>query len=288
MTNISGLQVDTLDRILNEQKPWNAMVTNGQEVLVIPQGRTLVSLEQFRDQPDRIKVSPVHITVQSFNDYVLKFKQTQTIIEGSLSNAKFTARIDYHDSEGNVEKAASWNTHNPILALNKTAEYLKIKSANCNPLGQIEFCQFLESLEHVIVNPDTAVITDMVLKFEETTTVKFQSKINRTNGNIVASFSEEEGGPTDSVKIPQEITFRVAPYEANEPIDVKAKVRYSSKGGDLKLWIDIPAFDKIEKDAFFAVAKSIEIGQPEHDATGNWTGAGSGFPGTGLKPFILA
>ena len=264
-------------------------------LVVLPAGKTIADLEKFQHGPDKVVASPNHIKVESFIEYVNRFKLPETIIEGSFGGSKFTARIDYHSApqilltpaemivEVGKYSTPSWNTWNPTLSLVTTGDYKKIKAMNEKAFDQLAFVQELESLEHCIVLPEVADISDMVLKFESMDKVTFASKVSRSDGKINLTYKEEDE-TEGKVKLPAVIVFKVAVYEASAPIEIQASVRYRTGGGSLTLFIEIPDFDRIEREAFYQVAEDIELGTRDlknFDSQARNTG-------TGIKPYILA
>lgn len=230
-----------------------SQVVDGAPILLRKEGYTPVDLTPYLNHPLRVQANPVHLTPESFSDYVNRFKTQNTVIQGSLGQNQVTGFIDYHEPQGD----AAWCGHAPSLKLTKTKEFSKVLALNDKPQSQTEFAEFLEDIAHCVFEPDSAAIKESVLAFEETRNVSFQSKVDRHNGTMKFSYQDEKA-TVKSVKLPETIGIVMPIFEGGNPVTFAASLRYTCREGDLKLRIVIQQVDKAMREAFNAVVEDIE------------------------------
>jgi len=220
-------------------------------VAVLPDGYSLHELTA--KEPEVIKATPSFDMLDSFHDYVNAFKTNQTLIFGSQSQAILTAVMDYH-TPTTVGKLA----HIAKLNLKHSQAWKDWNAINGRQLGQVDFAEFLE--EHVddIFTPDAATLLELVENFTEKRTIEFQSNVKRSNGNIVLSYKDTDDNSSGSTKLPEQLTLSLPVYEGEVPLPVRAFLRASTKGGELKILVKLQGLPKILADAFGLICASVE------------------------------
>lgn len=253
---IDASLVTALENLVNKGAATTP-IPGREDIIILPMGRQIADLEEYANQPRRVVASPRLIDRGSFSQYVNRFKTSDSIITGYLGNGSFVASIDYHTPPtGDNAINPSWSDHQPRLVLKKSVDFQKLLANNDKKMSQTEFAEFLEDVTHCVIEPDTATLKELVLKFEAVRNVTFKSAPNRVNGNVIFEY-KDENQVVGKVAVPEVIGFAVAPYEASDPISLAASLRYRLNDGDIKFFYVIQQLDKVNRDAFDAIAESL-------------------------------
>ncbi len=173
-----------------------------------------------------------HADLESFCNYVNRFKNDTTIIRAS-TEMRMCAEIDYIPPGGdprNTQKGGLATAYgfkpDPLFtawkhALSESVTY-----------NQTALAEFLEEVEPTVIVPDAADLRSMVLNLSQMRQVKFQSKINVSNGQVNFAYSDEDNG-NQTIALPERIrvSLPVALNRANNiEMDIALRYRISSDG----------------------------------------------------------
>lgn len=131
---------------------------------------------------------------------------------------------------------------------------------SADPCGQEEFSDLIEKVGHLITSHATADLMEIALSLRASTSGTFESRINRSNGSQVLSYSEEvtaTAGRTTQLEVPQTITFRAARFEDFPPIDVTCWLRLRTGGGRVRLSLDAQPFDHVIRATWSSVVDDL-------------------------------
>lgn len=215
------------------------------------------SLEYLMQNPLRIRQ---HLTVnsaQSLIDYVNKFKVTGSAIFSDLDSLAVKAVLDYHTSP----TEAHWGEHTVKYTCPHSKDWKTWTGKNKSAMSQIEFAQFIENNIHCIASEGNvatgAELLAMVLAFEETRKSEFKSVQRLQDGTMSFNFTNEKtgGGKT---KLPEEIVLGLQPFHNGDYYQIKARIRYRLKDGDLALWYELINPEKIIEDAFNSTIEHLK------------------------------
>lgn len=223
----------------------------GGHAVIVPGGYHVERLAP--KEPEFIDAAPVFDLAESFTHYVSDFKESETRILASMDQAVVTAHLDYH-GRGKVAKLA----HTAQLKLRHSTEFTAWTGKNNVKQDQVPFAEFIEERMDDIVSPSAADLLEMVENFTENRTVNFQSKIKRSNGNIVVSYADaEDPKATGNTKIPERIRLSLAVYEGEPRQEIEAFLRTDTKGGNLTVTVKMIKLDALKRAAFKAVCEKL-------------------------------
>lgn len=223
----------------------------GKEALISSSEIKIKDLEEFANAPYRLKAAEQFIDAGSFATYVNRFATNDTLLFGSVSKKTVTAQIDYHGVG-----APSWRTHTATLQSIATPEWNAFTSASGKWFKQLEFAEFLEQWNHVVISPDAAELSEVALNLEGSVDGRFAAKINRFNGSVTFNFQEET--TTGQVRVPTQIVIAVCPFHHSPLQDVRVLLRFRINDGHPIFQIVIPNAPLIEEESLKQLFASVE------------------------------
>jgi len=207
-------------------------------VMLKPEGFEIQDLSPMIPQhPDRIRACVTMESVNSFTEYVNRFKLDESVIFADVLEPpyEFTAILDYHKPA----TGAAWGTHIVKLVLTQTDEWKTWKGADKNAMDQVDFAHFIEDNVNDIRTPDGATMLEMALAFEASQDASFSGKLNLQNGDVALvadqSTTAQAVGKDGKITIPGEFTLRIAPFRGMPQSDVQARFKYNLCRGRLSL-----------------------------------------------------
>lgn len=225
---------------------------------------SIESLEKLSPNPMRIRQHINLKTAQSLIDYVNKFKVNGSAIFADLDSLTIKAVLDYHSSPNE----AHWGDHTVKYTCPHSKDWKTWTQKDKSAMSQIEFGQFIENNIHCIASEGNVVsgseLLSMVLAFEETRKSEFKSVQRLNDGTMTLSFTNEKtgGGKT---KLPEELVLGIQPFHNGDHYQVKARIRYRLKDGELLLWYELINPEKIIEDAFKSTLENLKTNIPEVD-----------------------
>ena len=229
--------------------------------IAIPDGMTLHALPTLQPRPARIQGTIELHTAAAFIAYWQYFALPESVIFFDQSRATFTAIFDYHRTENPFdEAAASWCEHRAVYACPKTAEWELWESMSAKPMNQVEIAYFIEQNVDDIQAPAGAEMLEIVTTLKAKTKVEFNKVIRLSSGHNELTYNEViEGaaGPTGNLRIPEEITLGIVPFQGSEAYAIKAKFRYRIKDCNLSMWFDLIRPHKVNEKALGDIAGTI-------------------------------
>lgn len=173
--------------------------------------------------------------------------------------------------------SARWQRHRAEYTPQKSPEW-KTWITNAGKLiSQAEFADFLEANVQDLAGPEgerkvptPADLCTMALTLKVTQNDVLDSQINRTTGEYTL-IAKQEQQTTGSTVIPKEFDLLIPLYERGELVRVTCKFRMRKEGAAFRFGWIIPTAERMERQAFEAIAKRIAeattlplfYGQPE-------------------------
>ena len=231
---------------------------DGIPVALIPKGREVQSLEQFRATPRDIRTTVRASDAESFIDYYERFSTDHSVIYCDIKAGIFQAHLDYHQPTH-----AANDCHLLTLAVEPTPEWTTWLGVDGHSLSQTEFAGHIEDNIDEIVDPDGATMLEIAQSLTATTKVNFTSGTRLTDGQAQISYVEEingSAGPKGSLKIPATITLGITPFRGADPYALAARFRYRINHAELFMWYDLKRPEKVFEAAISDVAALIVTG----------------------------
>lgn len=225
---------------------------DGFSFAVMPNGSSLIDvekmLEPYRSEPRRIDAQVQVLDVQSFDSYIKRFfaggataEIDAPLLKGSIDDAEVTAYLDYHTA-----KRADWCKHTCTLISKKTPQWVAFKAVNDKPQSQDGFAKFVDRWGQWITEPKAARLSELVMALEGGTNQVWSSKKERKDGSYNIAVQSDN---TFTVKIPEVLNLRIAPFYHSPDQEVLAKIWLNVKDGAPTFTLSIDNLEQIEYEA---------------------------------------
>lgn len=236
-----------------------------------PQPRSLAGISKILDEASLIA-------------HCLRFRDTDSALFANRTS--ILAVYDYHrpiapPAEGSAYQLrdgnARWQRHRAEYTPQKAPEWKTWIDNAGKLMSQAEFADFLEANVQDLAGPEgdrkvptPADLCTMTLTLKVTQNDVLDSQINRTTGEYTL-IAKQEQQTTGSTVIPKEFDLFIPLYERGEQVRVTCKFRMRKEGAAFKFGWVIPTAERMERQAFEAIAKRIAeatalplfYGQPE-------------------------
>lgn len=211
----------------------------------------VVDLRGYLPNPERIKASNEFADAESFAKYVNDFKDADTRIFASVKGGMVRAVLDYHRPS-----QARWGDHVATLSPMKSPEWAALLSTCGKQMGQVEFAEWLEEWNHIIIDPQSAAMVEVAMNLQGSVNGQFQSTFNRANGS--ATFSYQEDVTTNQVRVPDRMHLTLSPYWGSKLVNVCVFVRFRIVDKRPKFILALSGVQKIESDALLEIVTEVE------------------------------
>lgn len=232
--------------------------------VIIPQRYQLadVNLDQYRPQPRRKKGAFAFTQVASFCTYLNAHKGSGTQVFIDRAEARFSAQIN-----GHATISPGWADHTAEFLLLPTDAWAAWLAKNGRSMTQQEFAEFLEDRLSEIAEPSGAELMEAATNLKLYISANFDSKVALANGRINFSYTEslnDGNGTAGQLRLPEELSIVVQPYEGSSIATVKARLRwrFDRNVGKVSFWYTLgiaPQEIRDEKidEAFTEVAAAV-------------------------------
>lgn len=265
------LNKDTLDTILGLTKPeiqfGNVGSENSQSTpfVVIPQSQKVESLESLFP-PQRINRTVNLLEAGSFIEYVNRFKTANTLIFANVSEtgAAFTAMLDYHSPAPELKPA--YCKHIAKFEAVETPEWKVWKSANRQPMNQVQFATFLEDNQSLFVEPTGADLLELVRTLHGHRNARFNTALRLDNGSYSVSYDEDvvvkgtNTAKSGEMELPPMIQAGLAVFQGADPYKVSARLKSRCEDRRLVLFFETVSMHAIVRESIMLLVKQITEG----------------------------
>lgn len=221
---------------------------------VIPDDYQVATLEAFQERPNRHFADERFVDVASLVTYLNRFADDDTMISADYDSAQVVAVIDGHAPDD-----PSHRTHHARFTAavsDQTKAWLGICGRQ---MSQIDFGLFLEDRAVDVVEPDAADVMDMVMTFDATKKVSFQSSQRLHDGQRQFRYVEENQA-TGAVTLPDHFVILAPVFRGMEPQRIKFMVRYRIVEGALRFQVDMHDRDRVMREAFDRCVDALKNG----------------------------
>jgi len=176
----------------------------------------------------------------------------------SVGSVDFTGVIN-----DNTQTEANWRDHRAIFSPAKSEEWNRWIGSNGKKFSQVEFATFLEEnlqdIAQVTDMPTGADIMAMAIEFEATADKKFKSGVRLQSGGVNLEYIDQEDSATrEKMKIFERFSIGIPPFFNGDPYRIDARLKYSIRDAQLKIWYELVRPDKVLEAAAKDLVQKIK------------------------------
>lgn len=203
--------------------------------------------------------------VASFNDYVKRYRNADSVVYANTKAMAFVAVLDEHPggaipAGSKPGSATAWREHRAQYTCPKSPEWITWGGLDGTVMKQDAFADFLEQrLEDLVIAdgmPKPIEMLTVARQLHIRTKGTFQREVNPTTGDfILVNKNETETGST---VIPRSFMVAIPVFEGGERYRVECRVRFQlPPGGAPGFSYTMHRRTEIERDAFDGVRQII-------------------------------
>ena len=254
----------------NGKKPFVLDAGTKETILCIPaeDGTWDIQTHNFTGKPFTIKGSRTFTTVDSFLDYLNRYKTEATNIylevDNKYSNVRLVAIIN--DSLPDKPDCGDFRVYYSPQRTQMSKEWTEKNDVR---FDQQEFCRFLEQQAKTIVSsspdnpslnlPSSAEVLDFCSNMEYKEDFIFQSSINEQDGRMSFVLKSKEKDNESRIKAFKEFAIAYTPFVGGDSFFVKAflKFRINKETGALILWYELQNMDLVLEKAIESIKQKL-------------------------------
>lgn len=229
-------------------------VDNAVPFVAVPRGYSLENVEQFLNNPTRIRKNLNVLSTDSFIRYFNKFCDDDSLVVLNDDNQSIVGILDYHTTT-----EASWCDHKVNYLCPKSREWTTWMSNNKSKFNQLQFAEFIEENIKDFAEPSGGELLEIATKFSVIRTAVFSNSVRLQSGEFEFQFNEQNQSK-GTVTVPEKIAIGIAPFHNGERYRIEARLRYRLREGELAIWYELVEPEKVLEDAFNEVKTVIRNG----------------------------
>lgn len=234
---------------------------------VLEPGQTVHNLDlaPYLPHPARTTGTTLVDDDAAFTGYVGRYVDPNTTtLWGSYAAGTVTAVID--DSAQTVRTADGYDPqaghggHRAQLKLREGDDWAAWVKYDGVRLTQQQFAEFLDTWAENIIDPDPTLFLEVARTFSAKRELRFSSGQSLQNGTVQLSYVETIGqaeGATGDLRIPEQFTVALTPYDNGDSFPVQGKLRYRLNDGGFRIFYDLVRPDLIKRAAFDTIVTRI-------------------------------
>jgi len=240
--------------------PATSQCEGGIPHLVMRGSDKVVGLEEYLENPTRVREAVMVSDPESLDQYVTKYANKDSLIKVNAKQFFIKCYIDYHG----VGKP-HWQDHSIQLTAKESEKFEKWKGLAKKPVDQLEFCDFIEDNLADIVSPDAATLLEMARHINIVKNTSYSGKVSQDGGFTKVDVLSEEGAKIGgNVEIPNDMTINVPVFENSFYVKIKVRLRVRIAEGKLSIGVRLVGADEIKAQEFkviksMALAKATEL-----------------------------
>lgn len=223
--------------------------------VIVPEGYTVLPLALRPELPDRVHAAATFDDVESFCEYVKRFKTPDSMIFANRNTAQVLSILDYHAGD---RPAAC--CHRAALVPSETQEWKVWMMNNNKQMGQEAFARFLEEWATIIHEPDAATMLEVASSLEATKSVRFKSSKRLSDGKREFMYVEDvEGTVTKgAITIPELFKISLRRLRSDYPHQITCRFRWRVSEEGMVLFYQMDRLDLLLDDLADCLERTIK------------------------------
>lgn len=233
-------------------------------VVVPNDGRQeIIDLERFQAYPRRATGRYQVASVEAFIDLTKRHHDAAatTVWVHPISGAVVAVLNDHGASQD-----PEWGDHRVNLQLLPTNEWMRWISNDGKLLDQETFAEHLQDGITEIADPPAADLLEIAQTMQGHTNASWKSGVSIRDGSVQIGYTEEataQAGRDGNVAIPEIFTLVLAPFMGEEPVEVRARLRWRVPSGKLRIGYKLEQPERVVQNALEKIAARLRDEFPD-------------------------
>ncbi|MEJ7846265.1 MAG: DUF2303 family protein [Acidimicrobiales bacterium] len=219
--------------------------------------REVIDIEPWQATPTRHRGTVTALTGPGFAIAVQTHMEVEAYAAAVYADADACQLVAVlNDDSGGI---VGWRDHRVLLDLRPTPEWTLW--TNGQGLGkQARFAETIEQGEAEIVRPSATEMLDLAQTFHAATAAKFKAGNRLQDGRQQLVYEEDiqaSAGGAGTAAIPSEFLVGLRPFHGAERYEVRARLRFLVRGGELSIGYFLHRADEVRRLAFADVVAKV-------------------------------
>lgn len=199
------------------------------------------------EKPSYIKQNVTLQTVDALVDYVLRFRDDDTVLFADINTNQIVGQIDYHNPD-----QAAHVAHRGTLQLAFSIEWAEWTKISGKLMEQLEFARFIEENGADVAAPSGADLLECVRDLQAHRKVNFVKAVRTSSDNENFEYSEETEAKTKKggIEIPTKFKLSIPVYFGEQDTEVFAFLRWRLGDGALTLGVQLHRAEHVRQAVF--------------------------------------
>lgn len=211
-------------------------------------------------QPKTVVQSVKMQTAESLEDYVNRFRNTDSLLFADIDQDTIEAIIDYH---GAVDKIPDQplvprrGDHRATLRLPHSLEWETWVGASGVLKSHRNFATFLEENATDVVSPLGSDLLELCRDLQVIQGVKFGSSVRMGDLTEINYQKDSDATTKGSVALPSSIILRIPVYFGEPTVNITAFMRRRIEDGVLQLGVQLSRAENIRQEDFHRIVDEV-------------------------------
>lgn len=231
---------------------------DGGQAIIVPDGYSVERLPPLEPPLTHIKQTATLYEIDSFNDYVNRFKTPATRLfaaPGHITGrgAIVQAALDFHEKAGSPGRNHNTAAYQPPYS----DEWKRWTTRATKSMQQVEWAEFIEENRRDIRHPDAASLLDLVRRFKATKKQDYDSVAYQPDGSQMIHWTDKTQGAEGTIAVPETLTLGIPVFYRGTVYAVDVFMRYKLTEGQLFFTIKLDRADYVEDAAFTEITSRV-------------------------------
>lgn len=227
--------------------------------VLVPDGYSVETVDHrpYEDQPPSATGVFTPKDVASFERIVERHVSDRTTIWVEAFEGRVVAVLNDHGARQDPH----FGDLRADLRLPETPEWKHWASHDGTLFKQVEFAEHIEDGIDQIISPAGAELYEIATTFQAKGSSDFRSAVRLNDGSISFAWTEDvtaTAGRDNNLTIPDTIELSLSPFYGEAPFAVKAKLRYRTGSGGLRIGYKLDRPDRVVKTALETIQTRLE------------------------------
>lgn len=235
------------------------LVDDDQGAMVMSEAINLADLRA--PGPRRRKGTSRHAELDSFCEYVNRFKCDDSVVWSDVEAMQLCAQLNYHPG-GPKPDSTGWGDHRALYLCPPSPQWRKWSEMHDRTMNQVAFAEFIDENLHDLAGgkgteyPEPMTVLEMARKLQVHTKGTYKRTIHPTTGDHELVCTQET--ESSSTPIPRAFQIGIPVFEGGEVWSIEVRIMLRVRDGQALFTLQPHRMPDILREAFGEVRDKAE------------------------------